>query len=184
KLQDLAIAEFESTGGCYENHEARNVVAERAKVMFARRGPKPPRRAQGFLGLPPVLDIGVYATPFHELPGVVVQGAGAEQEPAVLSVEAPQAHFHFTWLTGSHNQSPVFNQLGQISPVNRRLPPLPHGFANAEVGKLAPPLIDEVEAPVGKCSPYHVRKRIDDAAGFDAHFLLPLRDRRPSMMRP
>jgi hypothetical protein len=183
KLQDLTITEFESTGGCYQNREARNVVADRAKMMFARRSPKPPRRAQGFLGLPPILDIGVYATPLHALSGVVGQGAGTEQEPAVLAVEAPQARFHFTWLTGRHNRSPAFKQLGQISRVNRRLPPLPHGFANAEMGKLAPPLIDEVDAPVGKCSPYHVWKRIDDAAGFDAHFVLPpKRDRRPFMM--
>src|SRR5271165_1294658 len=56
KVQGLAIPEFESTGGCYQNREARNVVADRAKVMFACGGPKPPRRAQGFLGLPPILD--------------------------------------------------------------------------------------------------------------------------------
>src|ERR1700737_4539794 len=46
-------------------------VADRAKMTLALRRPKPPRRMQGFLCPPSVLDIGANSAPFDDQSGCV-----------------------------------------------------------------------------------------------------------------
>src|SRR5712691_2601126 len=87
----LATGEFELAGRRYKSGEGRNVVTYQAKMMFTHRGLKPPGRSQGLVGPPLVLDIGAHSAPFHEHSGCVGQRTSTEHEPAVLSVEPPQA---------------------------------------------------------------------------------------------
>ncbi len=70
-FQDLAVGDFDLTGRCHESGEARNVIADRAKMMLARRRRKPPMRTLGFLRPPSVLDVGVHSAPFDDRPGCV-----------------------------------------------------------------------------------------------------------------
>src|SRR5713226_9348706 len=84
-------------------------------------------------------------------------------------MEAPQARFHVTWLARSQHGSPAFEQLRQVFGVDRSLPPPAIGFVNAKAGVFAPALIEEVDAPVRKRSPYQSGKRIDDAAELVLH---------------
>src|ERR1700730_17176443 len=92
-----------------------------------------------------------------------------EEKPAILSIEAPQARFHFTWLARSQNGSPAFEQLRQVFRVDRSLPRPAIGFVNAAAGIFAPALIEEVDVPVKARSPYQSGKRSDDAAELDLH---------------
>jgi hypothetical protein len=67
-------------------------------------------------------------------------------------------------LARSQNESPAFEQLGQVFGVDRSLPPPATGFVKAKAGVFAPASIEEVDAPVRERGPYQSGKRIDDAA--------------------
>ena len=120
------------------------------------------RALSSFLSPLSVLNIAVQSVPFDDLSGCVAQRTGTEEEPAILSIEAPQARFHFTRLARSQNGSPAFEQLGQIFRVDRSLPTQSTGFLKAEAGVFAPALIEEVDLTVRERSPYQSGKRIDD----------------------
>src|ERR1700730_3080500 len=92
-----------------------------------------------------------------------------EEEPAILSIEAPQARFDFTWLAKSQNGSPAFEQLRQVFGVDRSLPRPATGFVNAKASVFAPALIEEVNVSIKARSPYQSGKRIDDAAAVALH---------------
>src|SRR5712692_4333706 len=47
-----------------------------------------------------VFDVGIRAIPVDDIPLLVAQGLGAEQEPAIFSVEATHASFDLTRLPG------------------------------------------------------------------------------------
>jgi hypothetical protein len=80
-----------------------------------------------------------------------------------LSIEAPQARFHFTRLARSQNGSPAFEHLRQVFGVDRSLPPRSISFVNAKAGVFAPALIKKVYVPVRQRSPHQCGKRIEDA---------------------
>jgi hypothetical protein len=169
-FQGLAIDELNLTGRSHESAEGLNVVGDGAKMLLAGRRLKPPRRTQGLFDPLPVLDIGACAAPFHDMPGCVGHGRSAEQEPAVLTVKAPQARFHFTCPARSQNGSPAFEQPRQVFGVDHPLPAPAIRFAEAKVRILAPALIEEVDVPVRGCSPYQTGNRVDDAAELGVHF--------------
>jgi len=145
-FEDLAVREFEVTGRCPESDEGRNAIEDQPKTTLAR--------TQGFLSPPSVLDIGVHSAPFDDLSGCVDQRTSTKEEPAILSIEATQARFHFTWLARSQGGSPALEQVRQVFGVDRSLPSPTTGFLDAEAGVFAPALIQEVDAPIRERSPY------------------------------
>src|SRR3954469_10068139 len=70
--------------------------------------------ANGLLGTLAFLDIGVDAVPLHDLAGSVEDRAAAEQEPAILAVEAAQPRLEFAGTAGRQDALPVCAQSLQI----------------------------------------------------------------------
>jgi hypothetical protein len=138
-------------------------------MTLARGRPQPPTRIHRLLRPPSVLNIGVYSVPFDDLSGCIGDRARTEEEPAIIAVEPPQARFHFTWLARSQNGTPTFQELRQVFEVDRSLPAPATGLGNAKAGVFAPALIEEVDMPVGKRSPYQSGKHIDDATELVLH---------------
>src|SRR5258708_28845916 len=58
-----------------------------------------------------IFDIGVRAVPFDDVAALIVQRLNAEQEPAILSVEPPQAPFEFACFPRCEMYSPLLHQL-------------------------------------------------------------------------
>src|SRR5579872_1933503 len=92
-LQYVTVDEFDFTGRRHESDQSRNTVGNRAIMLIAR--------AQRLTGSPEVLNVGVRSTPFNDLTGFIRQRASVAEEPAILSIEAPQPRFHFAWLARS-----------------------------------------------------------------------------------
>ena len=74
---------------------------------------------QCFFSPPSVLDIDVVSVPAENVPGAVTQRAGAAQEPAVFSVEAPDAYLCFEGVSLRHRYSPFVAQLFNIGAAGR-----------------------------------------------------------------
>src|SRR5580704_6055273 len=166
-FQVAAVGVFEVTGRCPESDESRKAVDHRTKATLVR--------TQSFLGPLSVVDIGIHSAPFDDPSGCIDQGRSTEEEPAILPVEAPQAHFHFIRLAGSQNGSPAFEQPRQVFGVGRSLPRSvagfvdAKGFLNAKPSIFAPASIEKIDVPIKPLSPYQSGKCIDDVAEPDLH---------------
>ena len=109
------------------------------------------------LGSLAVVDIGGDSAPFDDPAECVRHRIGAEKEPAVCPVEAPQARLLLAGPAGRDNELPAFQEPGRIVRVHRIQPP-------AAAGVPVPALIDEIDPPVRRRGPYQSGQRIDEAA--------------------
>src|SRR5260370_189702 len=53
--------------------------------------------------------IGRLSVPFHQVALLVAQRFSANEEPAILPISAPQAHFIFVAFTNRHLRAPLFH---------------------------------------------------------------------------
>src|SRR5436305_4195475 len=77
---------------------------------------------QCFFSALSVLDIDVVSVPAQNVSGAVTQRAGAAQEPAVFSVEPPDAYLCFERVSLRHCYSPFVAQLFDIVGMDGALP--------------------------------------------------------------
>ena len=150
-LEDLAVGVLDFAGRRQEGDHGRNDIGDRAMVILAavlirRSGP------------PEIVDVGACSTPLDDLPGGFGQRPRAELEPAIFSIEAPQARFHAARLAGRQDGSPALEQAMPVVGMDGELPARSMGLLDAKSGIAAPMSIEEVDLPVRLRSPHQSRK--------------------------
>ncbi len=99
--------------------------------------------AQRILGLLSVLDIGRRSVPLYDLPPLVAQRHGADQEPAVFPVRAAKTHFILARFPSSHVDRPFFQDAWKVIGMNYLIR-LFQCVLEREARVLQPALIDEI----------------------------------------
>src|SRR5258707_727953 len=69
-----------------------------------------------------LVDIRRRSIPFHDIAKLVAQRLLAEQEPAVLAIEASEARFRFAPLAGSDRRARPIHQFPEILGMNCAAP--------------------------------------------------------------
>src|SRR5580700_3678447 len=108
-----------------------------------------------------VFNISGCSVPFDNLPGFVAQGAGTEEKPAILSVEAAEPRFDFTGLARTQDGVPVFYKSVQIVRMHGSRPPPILCLFRGETGIIQPTAVEEFRGAVGTSRPDQRRDRID-----------------------
>src|SRR5260370_38125342 len=119
----------------------------------------------------PVVDIDVASVPTENLSGAVKQGEDALEEPAVFSVEPPEACFHLEGLTLRHRSSPLdlyfLNFVGMIC----RCPTPPQCLFQRHSRVIQPALVNKVDPAVGSRAPVQSRTRVNNSLNSIFRFL-------------
>ena len=126
---------------------------------------------QCFFRLLPIVDIDVASVPTDNLSGVVKRGEDTLEEPAVFSIEPPEACFHLEGLTlrqcGSPHDLYFLAFVGMICPCPTR----PHCLFQLHSRVIQPALVNKVDPAIGSCAPVQSWDSVDNSVNSIFGFL-------------
>src|SRR6266853_991798 len=127
---------------------------------------------QGFGRPLAVLDIDVVSVPAENVSGAVTKGAGAAQEPAVFSVEAPDAYLCLEGFSLRHCDSPFVAQLFNVVGMDAALSQFAATYRLSVYSRVfQPALTNKVQATIRSRSPDECRHSIDNQSNPVFRFL-------------
>src|SRR5258708_28125956 len=127
---------------------------------------------QGFGHPLAVLDIDVVSVPAENVSGAVTKGEGAAQEPAVFSVEAPDAYLCLEGVSLRHRYSPFVAQLFNVVGMDAALPQFAATYRLSVYSRVfQPALTNKVQATISSRSPDECGHSIDNQSNPVFRFL-------------
>ncbi len=152
---ELLVDAQEAARGVPVGDADRRVLERPAKPLLAR--------AQRFLGLPEVGDVGAGPKPFGDVSFAIPDGRAAGLEPAVHAVRTADAVFHVVGAAARHRVGPESPGRLPVVRVQRRQPAPAQQVALGHSGVLGPLRAEVVTGAVGRGAPDELRQRLGQA---------------------
>jgi hypothetical protein len=161
----LQSPEFDHDPARFPEQLVATRLAHDQRVDLAERRVDPVQARDPELALAQVVDVGAGAKPLADPPGVVQQGQGADQPPAVRAIGAAQAAFDRVSITGFDRTLPGLH--GRL-PVLRvkGFAPAVLAFLRRQSGVVRPLLVEVHVLAVGLRGPDDLRHRFGEHAEF------------------
>src|SRR5260370_7379009 len=118
-------------------------------------------RAKGDLGPLAVLDVGRRTIPFDNVACLIAQRLGAEQEPAIFTIVAPEPSLKLAWPAGLPYRGPLLQHALLVVRM-KGARPARFGLVQSEAGIVEGWLFEEVGHPVRSGAPDQRRDRVYD----------------------
>src|SRR6266403_2958192 len=107
-----------------------------------------------------ILNIDCYSIPLNEVFLLVSERLSADQEPSILPVSPPQAHFGLVWFPDGQVRAPLFVDAWRVVRMNRA-PRLFNCLFQSKARIVQPTLIEEIKVAVRSKAPGHRGNCVD-----------------------